>query len=696
MLLAAFAAASVLLGIPAPQAQADIPANGRSWELITVNPPSSSRVVGLRPIRDDGERLIYGAAGPPEDSLSGAGITYGGAIRGSSGWIDVPVGLPYEGEFPGQEPLAAVAPLLASSFSEDEETIVWVASVPLILGAPPEGDLALYRELPDGTVQFIAKVGDGPTSVFSYGSFADIARDGGRVVFAADAHLLPADAARTQGRSVYTWDGGSLELVDVDDGGTLLSTCGSEVSRANGMSASADRVFFSISPECGNLEKVYLADLETGSTTEISASLCTRLDCNADGNVRFAGATPDGNFAYLVTTQQLVNADENSRRDLYRYTVGTGGLSLLSGGASAATEDVADQQVFPSDHGERVYFRTIGEIPLDGSSPDQKLFMADGGGLHLVAEASLSPPTEISLSADGNRALFTTQTKVLEGDTDSQEDAYLYDAEAETLTRVSTGPSGGNQEYPVRIEPGNPVNRHPIEYGNTRPYYAIDAAGDRAFFQTAEPLIPEDSNSAPDVYEWWNDGLSLVSPGNQPLGSDFAGVSRDGRSVIFGTNASLVGRDVDGESRDLYSARLGAGFPEPQSDSPGCDLASCPLPSAGRITRATPPSMAQLQSKRGALRVISVASKAKKGAIAVLVSVPASGVVSGLISIQEKGKKVVLAAGKIRAKHDGQAQLKLKLTPSARRSPGGGAKAAQLTVKQGSSKVSQTVKVSLR
>jgi hypothetical protein len=688
--LAALAAATVVLGVLGPRAEAALPANGRSWELLTVNPPSSSRVTGLRPIRDDGERIIYAAAGPPLGSPSGAGVTYGASIRGPSGWFDVPVGIPYSGAF--EEPISIVAPLLAVAFSEDEKTMLWLSSVPLTPGAPPEEDLALYRQLPDGTVQFIAKVGTGPTLFYEASNFLDISSDGSRVVFVTAEHLLPADAARTQGRSVYAWNGSTLKLVDVDSGGALLSTCGSRVPKANGMSASGDRVFITTSSACGEPEKVYLANLVAGGTTEISASQCTRVDCNAVSDVTFVGATPDGRFAYLTTAQQLTNADEDSGRDLYRYNVSTGGLSLLSGTSSPVTGEVSDQ-VFPSEGGERVYFAGNGEMLPGESTPGPKFLVADGSGLHLVARASIS--SETSLSADGRRVLFVTETRISPTDTDSQPDAYLYDAEAGTVTQLSKGPSGGNGELAVRIEPAAPINRHEFEYGDLRPYRAIDAAGDRAIFQTEESLVPEDINGVPDVYEWWNGQLGLATPGNQPQRSEIAGMSKDGRSIVFGTNASLVGRDDDGESRDLYSARLGGGFPEPV-ESPACDTASCPFPAGARITRPTPPSMIQSQGKKGgALRVIEVASKAKKGAIAVVVSVPAPGPVSGSIWTREKGKKVVLAQGSTRAKRAGKVQLKLKLKVSARSAPAG-PEAATLTVNQGSAKASQAVKVSLR
>lgn len=693
LLMAVFAATAVLAGMLVPPAEAAIPANGRSWELVTVNPPSSSRVTGLKPMSDDGERLVYGALGPPKGSSAGTAIGASGiTTRGPSGWVDTPVGIPYAF---GGFGFALLGPVVAVAFSADEQTKLWLSATPLTPGAPQDlQEVALYRELPGGAVQFIAKVEGPGGEPANYFYFTDISEDGSRVVFETDLHLLPADAARTEGASVYVWDAGGLRLVDVDSGGALLSTCGSRISRANGMSAAGDRAFFTVLPNCGQLGKVYLANLASGATTEISASKCTRVDCNAPAEASFAGATPDGAFAYLTTSQQLTNADEDSGRDLYRYSVASGQLSLLSGGSPALTGEASSERVFPSEGGDRVYFRAYGEMLTGEPASGEKLFMADGGGLHLVAAAQFPSTPELQLSAGGNRALFVTETPLLPADTDKQADVYLYDAASGGLTRISSSPTAGNGELSVRIEPTGLMNRRDnIENGVLRPYHAIDAAGDRAFFETAESLLPEDTNGVLDVYEWWNGSLGLVSAGNQPLRSELGGASWDGQSVVFATSASLLRRDVDGESRDLYSARLGGGFPEPPED-PGCNSATCPLPAGGRVTRPAPASMKPLPGSRGTLRVVDVASKAKKGAIAVVVSVPAAGKVSAVISTRAKGKKLVLAEGSTRAKHAGKVGLKLRLTRSARRGPGG-AKQAQLTVSQGSSKASQSVKVSL-
>jgi hypothetical protein len=677
----------------AAQVQAAVPANGRSWELATFEPPSSSRVLGPRPMDGDGERFVYSVIGPHPGSSAGGVLSFGTADRSPAGWVHAPLGFPYQIE--STAVLDLVAPIMPIAFSDDEQASLWFSTVPLGPGAPPEGPTTLYRDTAAGSPEFIAPVGSLPPSAI-YRGFADIAGDGSRVVFSTKEHLLAGDAVRTTGNSVYAWDGDGLELVDVDDGGALLSTCGSEVSQANGMSNQGSGVFFTAPASCNGVEKVYLRDLDSETTVQISASECTRVDCDATADVAFAGATEDGEFAFLTTTQQLTDADHDAGRDLYRYDVATGKLNLLSGAPSEVSGEVVEGAlVFPSEDGGRVYFRASGEVIPGESTAGEKLFMADGGGVHLVAPASFPIEAEIQLSADGKRALFVTKAQLLGADTDSSGDAYLYDADSETLVRISTGPAGGNGASPASIEAPTPLNRHEYEYGDLRQYYAITASGDRAFFMTDESLVPEDTNGVFDVYEWWNGQASLVTPGGQPLKSEFGGISRDGRSLMFATNASLVPADVDGEGRDIYLARLDGGFPRPAGSLP-CDASSCPLPVGGRITRPTPASMAPARHKPGQLRVVEVASKAKKGAIAVVVSAPSPGSVSGLIWAREKGKKVTIARGSKKAKRSGKVNLVLRLTSAARRAPAVGARQWHLTVSQGSSKASQVVKVSLR
>lgn len=692
--LSSLIAALAVFGVLAPRGDAAIPANGRTWELTTFLPNSSSSgVVGMRPMWNDGERFLYAVIGPPPGTPSGSSFGYGNALRGPASWVNTPLGFPYTSE--STNVFELLAPLLPISVSEDGQTLLWASIVPLTPGAPPEGETALYRQV-GGALELVSAVL--PLSFFlKYPSFAGISSDGSRVVFESAEHLLPADAGRTEGKSIYAWTDGSLQLVDVDGGGALLSTCGAAISKSNGMSAFGNRVFFSVPASCNGVEKVYLRDLEDGTTVAISASMCTRVDCNANADVEFAGATRDGDIAYMTTTQQLTNADEDSANDLYGYDVDSGELTLLSGGSALAAGAVNGEAAFPAEVGGRVYFGAVGELLPGESGAGQKLFLANGsGGVRFVAEASIPDIEEerqIQLTPDGGRALFVTSAPVVPGDTDSQPDAYLYDADKEEMTRISTGPSGGNGSFPVSITAPSPLNQHEFEAGDRRPYYSIDASGERTFFTTEESLIPEDTNGKLDVYESWHGTLGLISPGYLPLKADFAGISRDGRSAMFATNADLVAADQDGGARDIYAARLEGGFPA-EAGKAGCNSASCPLASSARLTRGVPPSAVALASKRGRLRLLDVASAVKKGAIAVTVAVPAPGLVTGTMWIRQKGKKIVLARGSERATRPGQAQLQLKLTRAAGELAGGTTK-VHLTVSGGNASASDVVKVKL-
>ena len=680
---------------PTADVGAAVPANGRVWELTTLKNPSSSRVLGNRPLGEDGDRVTYSTVGPPPGSPSGALFGYDASARGSSGWLNTPLGPAFKIE--STNIFTLFEPIRPVSFSEDLQTRLWASLVPLTPDGPPEGETALYRDVTGQPLELVAPVGI--AAPLEYRGFAGISSDGGRIVFDTREHLLPADAGRTTGKSIYAWRNGGLQLVDVDTGGALLSTCGAKISKSNGMAASGDRVFFSVPASCNGTESVYLRNLEDGTTTEISSSRCAGVDCNAAANVSFAGANRSGSVAYMTTTQQLTDADEDSKRDLYRYDVESGELTLVSGGAPSATGSVDSADASPADVGDRVYFTGSGELLPGESATGQKLFVADGGGERLVAEGSIPTVLEerqIQLTPDGGRALFATSAQVLPSDTDSQADAYLYDAGEEKLTRVSAGSIGGNGAFPVGITAPSPLNQHEFEAGDLRPYHAIDDSGERVFFMTEESLLPEDTNAEFDVYEYAHGALGLISPSYLPLKSDFAGASRDGRTALFATNADLVPADVDGEGRDIYAARLEGGFPK-EPEGAACDSSSCPLPSQPRLTRETPPSSVPLpkgRTRKARLRLLRVAVRPRRNAVVAVVAPPARGRLVGRLWVRGKHRRIVLARGAKRVKRSGRTRLRLRLTKASRMARPGVRK-VRLTIRQRRLRISRVVRVKL-
>lgn len=111
--------------------------------------------------------------------------------------------------------------------------------------------------------------------------------------------------------------------------------------------------------------------------------------------------------------------------------------------------------------------------------------------------------------------------------------------------------------------------------GSTQPTTLITNItddGQEIFFNSPDPLLPEDANSAIDVYEWDANGvegckrpdgcLALISTGQGEEPSTLYGMSADGRDVFFRTSEKLVGQDIAGSS-SIYDARVEGGIPDP-------------------------------------------------------------------------------------------------------------------------------------
>jgi hypothetical protein len=686
--LALLLAASLLAALVPGRAQAV--AEGRAWELVTFGEPSSSLVFAMNPMGENGDAILYQTIGPPPGAASGAFFSGSLAVRGESGWQSSHLAFPYE-VFDPAELAETLVPVVATAYAADPRTSLWLASVPLTADGPPDGELAFYRRTADGSLDLVAALGEGTT--FEYEGFADISDDGERVVFASDEHLLPEDAGRVAGESIYEWDGTGLHLVDVTNLGTLLSSCGSSVSSAGGMSQRGDRVFFANPAEggCGGTRRVFLRDLDAGTTVEVSASRCTRIDCGAPQDVDFAGATPDGGAAFLTTAQQLTDDDLDLGRDLYRYDVGSDELTLLSGGSPTATGAVAQAAVYPSPEGARVYFRASGEVLPGEVGEEEKLFLADQEGARPVAAASFPAEPEIQVAAGGARALLVTTSALETGDTDTRSDVYLYEATGETLTRVSAGPAGGNGEFDATIS--SPFAFAGLKTGNDEIFRAIDSSGERAFFSTPEDLVPGDAGGKTDVYEWKGGQLDLVSPASAELSARFGGVSGDGRTVVIGTNATLVGADRDGGDGDLYAVRLGGGFPEPEPSACG---PACSVPEPARLQRAAPRSETRGRRLANRIRVLEVRAADGRHLLGrdtvVVVSVPVVGRVFASVRGRAAGKARVLARGAARAREPGRVEIALRLTAAGRR---GSAPRGSLTVKSGKLKTTVPVRVGL-
>lgn len=174
--------------------------------------------------------------------------------------------------------------------------------------------------------------------------------------------------------------------------------------------------------------------------------------------------------------------------------------------------------------------------------------------LTLFASAAQADPAEYAgSSADGSKVFFTTTAKLVPGDTDNGfRDVYerfedtAPGIETYVTREISTGPTGGNDAHDVSFD-------------------GVSEDGSRAFFSTAESLVPADTDHSTDVYmrsagttTLVSQGSSACSPicGNGANPATYVGSTPSGSKVFFTTTESLASGD-GGETRDVYVRDLG-------------------------------------------------------------------------------------------------------------------------------------------
>jgi hypothetical protein len=264
------------------------------------------------------------------------------------------------------------------------------------------------------------------------------------------------------------------------------------------------------------------------------------------------------------------------------------------GGSGVGAEEYGREQI--SADGRHVMFWTTQRLTTDDPNyQTDDLYMRFNGTTTLVSKGTLVPPGYAQLSSDGNVIDFSADQRATPDDTDSTTDVFQW--VNGTLTKMSTGPMGGNGPYAAtkvgmsadashvafqtteQLTPDDLDNSvdYYVRSGNTtelitkgssggnsgaapRRFIAFSADGSKAFFETAESLVPADTDSSVDLYEYSSGTTSLVSTGpsggNGPVDVGFVSIAPAGNNVFFGTNESLVPADTDGRW-DVY-ARSGS------------------------------------------------------------------------------------------------------------------------------------------
>ncbi|HWY17943.1 MAG TPA: hypothetical protein VNY27_04440 [Solirubrobacteraceae bacterium] len=385
----------------------------------------------------------------------------------------------------------------------------------------------------------------------------------------------------------------------------------------NALSADGSRAFFT-SPDpyaankgagCWDGKALNTPQLYTragGSTVEVSKPEAGVVDPSGQHFAMYVGASEDGTRVFFISEGELTkNAEGIHDPELYEYNTEQGKLTRISAGeAGNATAGVYTVPAVSAD-GSAVYFTASGQLTAGApatSGQQINLYRYDTAKNSTVYVATISKrdypqgndswwsrapalPTAVALvpeaswytTPDGRYLLFASESELTGYSTvdhsaherhprcplfgmDRSEEftghcrvLYRYHYEPESglgIVCVSCNPSGAPPT-------SNALFGHPAGYKVpiAGPVRAMSNDGSYVFFDTADPLVPQDGNGTLDVYEWHEGRVSLISSGQDNQPSFFLGASPDGSNVFFGSHARLVPADTD-SAGDVYDARI--------------------------------------------------------------------------------------------------------------------------------------------
>jgi hypothetical protein len=259
---------------------------------------------------------------------------------------------------------------------------------------------------------------------------------------------------------------------------------------------------------------------------------------NGASDAFFDGASDDASKVFFDTDESLVPADTDNAIDVYQRSGGT--TTLVSTGPSGGNGafDVTFDGI--SRDGSHVFFETDEGLVASDVDGSTDIYDRSGGTTSIMSTGNAAGiPFFDGSSNDGTHVFFDSDDPLAGGDTDSEFD--VYERSGGSLTRVSTGSTGGNAAIPAY-------------------YVGNSASGAKVWFETTEALTATDTDTGcgpllndtcNDVYERSGGSTTQVStPGNGAFDAFFDGASGDGGHVFYHTSEPLAG-DTD-TRRDIY------------------------------------------------------------------------------------------------------------------------------------------------
>jgi hypothetical protein len=337
-----------------------------------------------------------------------------------------------------------------------------------------------------------------------------------------------------------------------------------------------------------------------GIAFEIGGTLYLRVDdaetFKIGENASFAGVAEGGHRVFYLQGGNLLAFDVASRSvthfsssgNVVPVNISADGSTAYFVSQSVLTQKSNPHGVAPLKGAENLYQSREGDISFVG-----RVLKADVGeeedgiGLGLwvphVASYGESGEDPSRTTPGGDVLLFESRAPLTSYNPQGHDEVYRYDSSAGTLGCLSCNPTG------AAAAGGASLVSITQEIGELEPFSAFGFVpnlrpdGNRAFFQSTEALVTEDTDGLQDVYEWEANGVGgcdrqggcvyLISSGHSARPDYLYGVDDSGDNVFFRTADRLLPSDA-AETPSIYDARVGGGFLETGAAGP-CEGEAC-------------------------------------------------------------------------------------------------------------------------
>lgn len=444
-----------------------------------------------------------------------------------------------------------------------------------------------------------------PPLAINYQELDGASSDLSHIVF--DSKLqLTSDAPPTGPLRAYESERGTVRLAGVLPDGTAApeSTGLSNMSNApyftRMISRDGSRVAFQVGGNDETGGELYVR-IDHSTTVQLNES--ERAVPAPHQSAIYQTMSVDGKFVFFTSAEPLTeDAPEDGSPHLYMYDTSKPGsdphnLTMLDVDNEPADSGSVRGVFAVSEDGSYVYFADANQLISGAPLPPTGLlvYVWHAGTLKYVGELNDKPgqddqslnllqrnvsgQVEARVTPDGRHLLFASSASLTGVDQSgcggrNCVELYFYNGEDETLACVSCSPTGAPAESDAEVFHGGKIEGTPAYTGHwTHP---LSEDGEHVFFDTADALVPQDTNGKRDVYEYDVSAgqAHLLTSGHGATDALFMDATPNGRDVFLWTTDRLVAWDTDA-SADVYDVRSRGGFPEPQVSGSGCIGEAC-------------------------------------------------------------------------------------------------------------------------